>query len=64
MDDLIKRIEKCEKKTKKLKEKTKKQEKKHKKWKPKWVQMQVDIDELKKNKVDCIIFDEEIEKIK
>jgi hypothetical protein len=35
-DDLVKRLEKCEKKAKKAKDVVKKQEKKIKKWKPKW----------------------------
>ena len=37
MEDLVKRLEKCEKKSKKASQKAKKQEKKQKKWKPKWV---------------------------
>jgi chromosome segregation ATPase len=67
MEDLKKRLEKCEKKAKKAKDGLKKQEKKMKKWKPKWKQMEKDIEELKgllKDKVDCNIFDEEMEKIK
>lgn len=47
MDDLLKRLEKCEKKSKKAKDTAKKCEKKHKKWKPIWIQMQKDIEELK-----------------
>lgn len=36
-------------------------------WEPKWVQMEKDIEDLKalmKNKVDCSLFDEEIERMK
>jgi small-conductance mechanosensitive channel len=67
MEDLRKRLEKCEKKAKKAKDMAKKQDKKHKKWKTHWLQMEKDIEELKKllgGKVDCQIFDEEIEKLK
>lgn len=67
LDDILKRLAKCEKKAKKAKDKVKKQEKKHKKWKPKWVQMEKDIEELKKmvgNKLDSAIFDEEIDRLK
>ena len=66
-DDLLKRLEKCEKKAKKAKDGVKKLEKKNKKWKPKWKQMEKDIEELKglvKNKVDYNIFDEEMERLK
>lgn len=44
----------------------KKQSKKHKKWKPVWIQMQKEIEELKKGaslKVDQSVFEEEIERI-
>lgn len=34
MEDIMKRLEKCEKKSKKAKDMSKKLEKKHKKWKP------------------------------
>ena len=67
MDDIMRRLEHCEKKAKKASGKVKKQEKKHKKWKPKWVQMQKEIDELRalmNGKVDCEYFDEELEKLK
>jgi chromosome segregation ATPase len=67
MESLLKRLEKCEKKSKKAKDTASKCEKKHKKWKPKWIQMQKDIEELKAllgNKVDYNVFDEEMEKIR
>ena len=67
LDSLEKRLEKCEKKTKKAKDNSKKCLGKVQKWKPKWKQMEKDIEELKKlmgNKLDCSLFDEEMEKLK
>ena len=66
MDDLLKRLEKCEKTASEAHQLSLKNQQKHKKWKAHWVQMQKDIEELKnlfKNKVDCSVFDEEIQKI-
>ena len=37
LDDLTKRLEKCEKKSKKAADRTKKLLKKHKKWKERWI---------------------------
>jgi hypothetical protein len=56
-----------EKKAKKGKDMAKKGEKKMKKWKPKWQQMEKDIEYLKtqiNNKLDCSVFDDEIDKLK
>jgi chromosome segregation ATPase len=67
MDDILKRLEKVEKKSKKAKDMAIKCDKRDKKWKPKWKQMEKDIDELKammSNKTDCSLFDSEIEKLK
>lgn len=66
-DDFIKRLEKVEKKSKKAKDMSKKCEKKLKKWKPKWMEMEKDIEFLKaslNNKLDRSIFDVEIERLK
>jgi predicted nuclease with TOPRIM domain len=67
LDALLKRMDKCEKEAGEAKESSHKCIKKMKKWKPKWKQMEKDIDELKKlmsNKLDCSLFDEEIDKLK
>jgi hypothetical protein len=67
LDALMKRLEKCEKKSKKAKDLSQKSLKKLKKWKPVWIQMQRDIEELKKlmgNKLDCSMFDEEMQKMR
>ena len=67
-EDYLKRLEKCEKKSKKAKDMAKKSQNKIKeKIKPKMKEMQKDIDELKelmKNKLDCSLFDEEMERMK
>eukprot|EP00347_Sterkiella_histriomuscorum_P001908 403370209 len=67
LNDYLKRLEKCEKKSKKAKDLSKKNAKKHKKWKPKWEHMQKDIEDLKKlmnQKTDQSLFDEEIDRLK
>ena len=67
-EDYLKRLEKCEKKAKKAKDMAKKSHKKLKeKVKPKMKEMEKDIEELKemmKNKLDCTLFDEEMERLK
>jgi chromosome segregation ATPase len=66
-ESLLDRIEKLEKETKEHDKNIKRQSGKHKKWKPRWIQMQKDIEELKKlikNTVDRGTFDEEIERLK
>ena len=67
LDSLLSRIEKVEKENKEQDSKIDKQRKKHQKWKPKWIQMQKDIEELKKqikNTVDQSTFDDELDRIK
>jgi hypothetical protein len=37
LDDILKRLQKCEELSKESSDRSKKQEKKHKKWKPNWI---------------------------
>jgi predicted nuclease with TOPRIM domain len=67
LDAVLKRLEKCEKDSGEAKEGSSKCLNKVHKWKPKWKQIERDIEELKKqlgNKLDCALFDEEMDKMK
>jgi len=67
LENLTKRLEKCERKSKKAKDNSKKNLKTIEKWEPEWEQMEKDIEELKKlmsNKIDCTLFDEEMDKLR